>query len=85
MVEERADEEGRAVGDESRGKLGKEMQDGCDDARIEELGVKIRRHDPTQIPRRECPVPKPGGLVGELLGFKPSSREEGSGKGERPP
>jgi cytochrome c oxidase assembly factor 2 len=32
---------------------------------------------------RECPVPKPGGLVGEILGFKgPSSSD---GKGSRPP
>lgn len=33
-------------------------------------------------PKRECPVPKPGGLVGELFGFKPS---EGDGKGSKPP
>lgn len=26
--------------------------------------------------RRECPVPKPGGKVGELLGFKRSSNED---------
>lgn len=35
------------------------------------------------MPKRECPVPKPGGLVGEILGFKPSSTSE-DGKG-RPP
>lgn len=34
-------------------------------------------------PKRECPVPKPGGLVGEILGFQPSS-SDGDGKG-RPP
>lgn len=30
--------------------------------------------------RRECPVPKPGGVVGELLGFKKSAtdREDGN-------
>jgi cytochrome c oxidase assembly factor 2 len=33
-------------------------------------------------PKRECPVPKPGGLVGEILGFKGSSS---GGMGERPP
>ena len=33
-------------------------------------------------PKRECPVPKPGGLVGELLGFKPN---DGDGKGSKPP
>ena len=32
--------------------------------------------------KRECPVPKPGGLMGEMLGFKPSSRDE---KGAKPP
>lgn len=31
---------------------------------------------------RECPIPKPGGLVGEILGFKGSSTD---GKGARPP
>jgi cytochrome c oxidase assembly factor 2 len=35
-------------------------------------------------PNRECPVPKPGGLMGELLGFKPSS-SDGDGKGSKPP
>lgn len=33
-------------------------------------------------PKRECPVPKPGGLVGEILGFRPGSENEGS---SRPP
>jgi len=33
-------------------------------------------------PKRECPIPKPGGLVGEILGFKES---RGDGKRERPP
>ncbi|KAN0096101.1 hypothetical protein V8E51_014906 [Hyaloscypha variabilis] len=27
--------------------------------------------------KRECPVPKPGGIVGEILGFKASSGERG--------
>lgn len=27
--------------------------------------------------RRECPVPKPGGKVGELLGFKKSTGDNG--------
>jgi cytochrome c oxidase assembly factor 2 len=31
--------------------------------------------------KRECPVPKPGGLVGEILGFKSSTGE----KGNKPP
>lgn len=32
--------------------------------------------------KRECPIPKPGGLVGDILGFKASSSEA---KGSRPP
>jgi len=36
----------------------------------------------TPMLQRECPVPKPGGLVGEILGFKPSSSD---GKGSKPP
>ena len=32
--------------------------------------------------KRECPIPKPGGIVGEMLGFKSSSSD---GKGSKPP
>lgn len=46
--------------------------------------------------KRECPVPKPGGIVGEMLGFKSSSTtantastgtasSSSDGKGSRPP
>lgn len=39
--------------------------------------------------KRECPVPKPSGLVGEIFGFGRSNSEESSssndGKGGRPP
>lgn len=35
------------------------------------------------MPKRECPLPKPGGLVGEILGLKPPSTGR-DGKG-RPP
>ena len=31
--------------------------------------------------KRECPVPKPGGIVGEILGFRASKDE----KGGKPP
>lgn len=41
---------------------------------LEDLGVEVGK--------RECPVPKPGGLVGGLLGFGGSSSE---GKGSKPP
>ncbi len=35
--------------------------------------------------KRECPIPKPGGIVGEMLGFKPSAESSNDGKGGRPP
>lgn len=35
----------------------------------------------TQL-RRECPVPKPSGILGEILGFKSDSRD---GKGPKQP
>ena len=36
---------------------------------------------------RECPIPRPAGLVGEILGFKNTAGKESSsdGKGTRPP
>lgn len=33
--------------------------------------------------RRECPVPKPGGVVGEILGFR--SERDNDASGSRPP
>lgn len=40
-------------------------------------------------PKRECPVPKPGGIVGEILGFRANGTASGisssDGKGSRPP
>lgn len=50
-----------------------------------------------RLSKRACPVPKPGGIVGEILGFKSSSTETSNtgssrttsssseGKGSRPP
>ncbi|KAL7628920.1 hypothetical protein AAE478_000436 [Parahypoxylon ruwenzoriense] len=31
------------------------------------------------VRERECPVPKPGGVIGELIGFNKSKTEEGKG------
>jgi hypothetical protein len=40
-------------------------------------------------PKRECQVPKPGGIVGEMFGFRTnsaaSSISSNDGKGSRPP
>ncbi|KAF4513632.1 hypothetical protein G6O67_000880 [Ophiocordyceps sinensis] len=33
--------------------------------------------DATGQTRRECPVPKPGGILGEWLGFRPKNDETG--------
>lgn len=35
--------------------------------------------------KRECPIPKPGGKVGEILGFKPTKREIEEKTSSRPP
>jgi cytochrome c oxidase assembly factor 2 len=53
-------------------------------AAMEESGDDLETLDSreTRRSKRECPVPKPGGLVGEILGFKGSSSDR---KGSRPP
>ena len=40
-----------------------------------------------KISRRECPVPKPGGIVGDILAMRPFGGESRSPKegGSRPP
>ena len=30
----------------------------------------------TESKKRECPVPKPGGLVGQIMGFRKQAREK---------
>lgn len=50
-------------------------------AGIEEGGVEdgdMEGKAEKRVVKRECPVPKPGGIVGEILGFKSSSGEKGS-------
>lgn len=55
-----------------------------DSAVTEESSEDSETSDSREVRRskRECPVPKPGGLVGEILGFKASGSD---GKGSRPP
>ena len=59
-----------------------------DNAVVEESGDEVEDADESQISarklKRECPVPKPGGLVGEILGFK-SNISSSDGKGSKPP
>jgi len=50
----------------------------AEEGRVEELESEQQM----PLPKRECPVPKPGGMVGEILGFSPSSS---NGKGAKPP
>ncbi|KAH8602054.1 hypothetical protein B0O99DRAFT_605518 [Bisporella sp. PMI_857] len=37
-------------------------------------GVSLSPSSPS-MPKRECPVPKPGGIVGEIFGFRPSKND----------
>lgn len=48
---------------------------------VEEEVEDMSREEGKRVLKRECPVPKPGGIVGEILGFGSSS---GEGK-RRPP
>ena len=56
---------------------------------IDELDRGIDSGDVKRRAKRECPIPKPPGLVGEILGFKSTGSEEdmsSSGRnGKRPP
>lgn len=58
---------------------------------VDESGDEVEGERLRKI-KRECPVPKPPGIIGDILGFKSSSstttRSESSsseGKGSRPP
>jgi cytochrome c oxidase assembly factor 2 len=62
-------------GDQPESSKGARVVDGSSE---EDTGLSSQ----APMPMRECPVPKPRGLVGEILGFKPSSSEEERG---RPP
>ncbi|PVI03585.1 hypothetical protein DM02DRAFT_557679 [Periconia macrospinosa] len=47
-------------------------------------GEQIKRKEAEEdrvTPKRECPVPKPGGLIGQVLGLKSDQQE---GKRDRP-
>lgn len=69
---------------------------------VEESGDEVEAGDMERVrnSKRECPVPKPPGIIGEILGFKssstplsksstPTSRpvesSSSEGKGSRPP
>jgi cytochrome c oxidase assembly factor 2 len=52
------------------------------DGKSSEMDAQSRRRRKSQpqsqseIDQRECPVPKPSGLVGKILGFKSNDREK---------
>ncbi|KAF1993315.1 hypothetical protein P154DRAFT_77887 [Amniculicola lignicola CBS 123094] len=46
----------------------------CNDVLNEE---RMRREDMLRGKKRECPVPKPGGLIGQVLGLKNEGESEG--------
>jgi cytochrome c oxidase assembly factor 2 len=53
----------------------------CNDITSEERKQKLerqRRDEEWRAPKRECPVPKPGGLIGQVLGIKKEEDEEPS-------
>ena len=37
-----------------------------------------KRSQPSSSRRRECPVPKPSGLIGQVMGFQESERQKSS-------
>jgi cytochrome c oxidase assembly factor 2 len=49
-------------------------EDTCNDVMNEERMRKKQLEDKL-APKRECPVPKPGGLIGQVLGLKEEKRE----------
>ncbi|PQE03789.1 alpha-13-mannosyltransferase (Alg3) protein [Rutstroemia sp. NJR-2017a BBW] len=61
----------------------------CPEEKEEEASSKLHsfnnniESEGTRLQKRECPVPKPGGIVGEILGFKAGS--SGNEKRSKPP
>jgi cytochrome c oxidase assembly factor 2 len=47
----------------------------CNDIMYEERRRKTQIKEKL-APKRECPVPKPGGLIGQVLGLKTEEQEE---------
>ena len=43
---------------------------------VDEERRKMKEADEWATPKRECPVPKPGGLIGQVLGVKKDETDE---------
>ncbi|KAJ4301581.1 hypothetical protein N0V90_003674 [Kalmusia sp. IMI 367209] len=50
-------------------------EDICNDV-VSEERRKFKEVDEWATPKRECPVPKPGGLIGQVLGLKKEEVDE---------
>ena len=38
----------------------------------------MKRSEPNLQRKRECPIPKPGGLIGQVMGFRENERQKSS-------
>ncbi|KAF2273494.1 uncharacterized protein EI97DRAFT_348383, partial [Westerdykella ornata] len=47
----------------------------CNDVMSEERRRIKQEIEDWKVPKRECPVPKPGGLIGQVLGIRKDSEE----------
>jgi len=62
---------------ENRRRRRRRLPDGetCNDVMSEER-LRRKRLEEKLAPKRECPVPKPGGLIGQVLGLKEDVEED---------
>ncbi|KAF2010050.1 hypothetical protein BU24DRAFT_414490 [Aaosphaeria arxii CBS 175.79] len=51
------------------------QEEACNDTMREDRKIQIVTDDWAR-PKRECPVPKPGGLIGQVLGIKSENEDE---------
>lgn len=53
-----------------------EEDETCNDVVSEERRRRLRIEEKLAPQQRECPVPKPGGLIGQVLGLKDEEKEQ---------
>lgn len=86
-------DDGSPINGKRRRRKCSDAEKGMDESTVAEVESGDEAEVGARGGKRECPVPKPGGIVGEMLGFRtsPSSMEDGretsstDGKGKRPP
>ncbi|TVY40467.1 hypothetical protein LSUB1_G003293 [Lachnellula subtilissima] len=69
----------KCVGEGEAGEGGKNKGVVEERERAEEEDGGLREGNSNSMSKRECPVPKPGGVVGTLLGFRKGGGEGGGG------